>query len=134
VSSAAKTATCGTKAWRIRFSGSFGAPVDCSVKFVPELVSNVEAENGRIGDPLPTGDIGLDVGGVWVDEKTEADDGVNLRNGRLASLCESDWKSTTESLFAGRMTDAAKGGVELTGESSSEGGMKRARGWLPMNL
>lgn len=111
----------------MRFSGSLGLPAPCSVRVTPELESNVEAEKARIGEPLPTGDIGLDVGGVCVDENMDADDGVILRNGRVASLCASDWKSTTESRFAGRTTDAARGGVELTGESSSEDGMKRAR-------
>lgn len=76
----------------MRFSGSLGLPDACSTRVEPPE-SNVEAENGRIGEPLFTGDIGLDVGGVWVDENTAADaddDVAALRNGRLASLWASD--------------------------------------------
>lgn len=67
-------------------------------------------EKGRAGDPLPTGDMDLEPGGVRVEAYRLAADGWERRKGRLISDWERDMLSSVPCLLGSLMEAAAMGG------------------------
>lgn len=84
-------------------------------------------EKGRAGDPLPTGDMDLEPGGVRVEAYRLAAEGWDRRKGRLAS----DWERETLSIvpcLLGSLMEAAMGGELIDSEPDSLSCMKATTG------
>lgn len=69
------------------------------------------------------GDPDRDPGGVKVEAKSGATEGVDLRYGKVTSDCASGWPSGTDCLLGGLPVEAAMGmaGSDSIGEASLSG-------------
>lgn len=117
-------AMCGTNDFRIKLSGSPGfVAASVSTNDCVKAAPRVDPEKGRgAGDPLPTGDMDLEPGGVRVDAYRLAAVGLDRgRYGRLASELV-----MLSCLLGSLMEDAAIGGecMDSAAESSSIDCMK----------